>query len=133
MKNIRTQGFTLIELLVVVAIIGLLASVVLASLSSARNKGDEGAIKATLTNLRTEAELHYASNGSFSTLCANIATFDTKIDGLSGDKNCADDTKKWAYEAQLSNETDYWCVDYTGAGAQQSATTITEGSDYDCG
>ncbi len=60
----KTGGFTLIELLVVIAIIGVLSSVVLASLGTARGKGANAAIKGNLNNLRGQMELFYDSNGS---------------------------------------------------------------------
>lgn len=71
MKKKFQGGFTLIELLVVIAIIGILASVVLASLNSARNKGADAAIKANLANARAQAELFYDNNSqSYAGVCA---------------------------------------------------------------
>ena len=60
----KNKGFTLIELLVVIAIIGILSSVVLASLNSARNKGADAAVKSNLSNIRAQAELYYDSNSN---------------------------------------------------------------------
>jgi prepilin-type N-terminal cleavage/methylation domain-containing protein len=58
------RGFTLIELLVVIAIIGILSSVVLASLNSARKKGRDARRISDIKQLQLALELFYDSNGS---------------------------------------------------------------------
>lgn len=60
----HVKGFTLIELLVVIAIIGILSSVVLASLNTARNKGADTAVKSNLAGARAQAELFYDANAN---------------------------------------------------------------------
>ncbi|MFT5179918.1 MAG: prepilin-type N-terminal cleavage/methylation domain-containing protein [Candidatus Paceibacteria bacterium] len=66
MKNITTnKGFTLIELLVVISIIGLLSSVVLASLETAREKARNSQTIQNIDAYRTAAELYRNDNGSY--------------------------------------------------------------------
>ncbi len=67
-----TRGFTLIELLVVIAIIGILSSVVLASLNTARGKGADAAVKSDLNNMRAQAELSYDTSGNtYASVCVD--------------------------------------------------------------
>ncbi|MEX0935030.1 MAG: type II secretion system protein [Candidatus Paceibacterota bacterium] len=127
----KTRGFTLIELLVVIAIIGILASVVLASLNTARDKGSDAAIKSNLNNARAQSELYYDDNdNSYSGVCtasstdspAGIADFEEAADGENGDADCDDSADEWAMEAILSDGS-FYCVDSSGAAIDGSTGT----------
>lgn len=137
MKINLKKGFTLIELLVVVAIIGILASVVLASLNSARSKGSNAAVKANLANLRAQAAIFYddtaKGNGTYTsgggifadtTFAAGITAAD-----LAGGATAVkfDDAQNWVVATNLKaaeGANAAWCVDSNGKAEGITATTV---------
>lgn len=141
MKN-HTKGFTLIELLVVIAIIGILASIVLVSLNSARNKGKDARVISDVQQLRTAFESGYNGSGypdlntnavntagpqnsATSQLTADISsqTGGTAVTVIGGP------TTGYAIYGPLpsQNNAKFFCIDSTGKTNQSAgaATTAT--------
>jgi prepilin-type N-terminal cleavage/methylation domain-containing protein len=130
----RQRGFTLIELLVVIAIIGILSSVVLASLNTARDKGADAAIKSNLNNIRAQAEIVFDDDGNYDAVCED-ANVSRAVDEAGAD--CADtaagastdyvdddgSNDGWGAEAELST-TEFYCVDHTGNATTTAAASL---------
>ncbi|MEK7539247.1 MAG: type II secretion system protein [Patescibacteria group bacterium] len=79
----NNKGFTLIELLVVIAIIGLLSSVVLASLNTSRKKAKDVAIKEGVAQFVNLLALEYFDNKSYCKLQPS-----GWINGITGTNTC---------------------------------------------
>lgn len=146
-KRTAEQGFTLIELLVVIAIIGLLSSVIIASLNSARSKGSDASIKSNLETIRTQAELVYDNNSqSYASMCTDttignaltaaanntgsqvVTALTTAGDSTHVACHPAANGSAYAVEAPLkATSGHYWCIDSTGA-SKDTQTALASGA-----
>jgi len=145
MNTFIKRGFTLIELLVVIAIIGILASVVLASLNSARGGANDAKVKEQLSGIRTQAELVYTQFGNkYGSADPATVNCPATANSLTGDATVANlistlpsgttckagvsgTQSAYAVAASLSatgTAGDYWCVDSTGSSKLINITTI---------
>lgn len=79
----KQKGFTLIELLVVIAIIGLLASIVMVSVSAARVRGRDGKRIGDLNQFAKALELFFDDYKGFPTSVAGgVALTTTNVPGI---------------------------------------------------
>lgn len=142
-----TKGFTLIELLVVIAVIGILSSIVLVSLNSARGKGKNAKAQTEMRGLKTVLETGYSVNGYTTTL---LTISSGEITAGTGDaakfvtslRTAAPDAKIWgsisssayAMYTRLPSKAsstlaigEVWCVDSTGkAGLNTSVYSAND-------
>ena len=96
----KQRGFTLIELLVVIAIIGLLSTLAVVSLNSAREKARDAKRLADVKQVQTALELYYTDNSAYPAGTIELGTDATALCNTDAgfETDCGTDT---AYMTQL--------------------------------
>ena len=141
-RNSLQRGFTLIELLVVVAIIGILSSIVLVSLNSARQKGRDASAKGSMSSMRAAAEIIFDNTGEYLDVCdlgtppsesGNLFFFFLNQTGGTVDAVyvCGADNNTWAASIMMLSQPSHYCVDsngFAGGGTVNEDRVATSGT-----
>ena len=122
------KGFTLIELLVVIAIIGLLSTLAVVALGSAREKSRDARRLSDVKQIQTALELFYTDNNSYPSSTVAVALGSTNYSCLNASGfqagPCADAYMGLVPEDPGNTGTyQYQSVD----GSTYTLTTVLEG------
>ena len=113
-KNIK-KGFTLIELLIVIAIIGILSSVILVSLTNSRRRSSGAAFKTTMSTLKGAVAL-----------CCTDST--NRLQQTIGNMICRNSANVYVGNSILPNATELslgtGVATYNARAAYQCNTTV---------
>jgi len=117
----QTKGFTLIELLVVIAIIGILSSVVLASLNGARESSRDARRQTDMSQMQTSLSL-YAND--------NNGDYPDNLSGLVSEymSQVPDDPSGGSYDYAASGDNNDYCL----AARMEGGTSSVPQNDTDC-
>ena len=140
-RNLNTKGFTLIELLVVIAIIGLLSSVITASVNVARAKARDAKRLSDLQQVQIALETYYADHGSYPATTGSYPT----TSGYSYDMHCSSGSVTWGIGGLSNTGSGGWVPnlaptyipvlpndpsDTSGSPATQCYQYNSNGTDY---
>ena len=130
-------GIILAAILPAIAILGILSSVVLASLSSARMKGNDAATRSQISSIAPQVELYYSIKNSYSKAvdCNSGVFADQNIQQIfSSMKNknitCFAENTSYAISARLLENEASFCLD--SGGTKNAGIATSDGSKAFC-
>jgi prepilin-type N-terminal cleavage/methylation domain-containing protein len=151
LKVQNNKAFSLIELLIVIAIIGILSTIILTSLSKSQANAQDSKIKQQLTSFRTAAEIYFNNQEPNNSYGPATDRCDQGLFNDFGKENgtpgifiavgnlpdfvqlaCKSTDLTYILKASLYYGTDYWCIDSKGASRLISGAVDDSPADAFC-
>jgi prepilin-type N-terminal cleavage/methylation domain-containing protein len=130
MTQTKEKGFTLVELLVVIAIIGLLSTLAIVALGSARSKARDARRISDIKQIQTALELYFADQGIYpvvasATTLGTADTTDILTEVAAGFEDGSTPTGTVTYMGQVPSN-----FAAPSSIADYEYTTVTAGTSY---
>ena len=120
----NNKGFSFIEVIVTIAIIGILSTITIFTISGIKEKSLDAKIQKKMGELQTHATVYYANTNTYAGFCGTAEaseiidaafsyTDSTRTPDLPFYNDCKDDDDEWIAMAPLYT-TGNFCVDSTG-------------------
>ncbi len=137
----KEKGFTLIELMVVIAIIGVLAAMIMVGWGAYQDRADDVVVTNNMNQLASFAESVRARDGDYGEL-TNEPEF-TEIENehpageditveMGADEQNRENRRYCAYTTMISDDSEYYCVDYNYNRGRVDDVSNCESPNYSC-